>query len=128
MMKLAIITGCPILMQRWVWLRWKTLIFTLKKRGYWQKNMKIFSSPERSHFSESRKTEFLIIGLTSILFESEEERDRFLVESNSQGVMTRPVWRLMNRLRMFENCQKGPLGNAEWFEAKVVNLPSSIKL
>jgi len=64
--------------------------------------------------------------LNVILFDSLEERDLFLFESNSQGVMTRPVWRLMNKLRMFENSQKGSLINSEWFEERIVNIPSSV--
>ena len=39
--------------------------------------------------------------LNVIIFESHTDRDQFLEESNSQGVMTRPVWRLMNELIMF---------------------------
>lgn len=64
--------------------------------------------------------------LNVIIFESVNERDNFLKESNSQGVMTRPVWCLMNRLKMFENCQKGSLRNSEWLEKRIVNIPSSI--
>jgi perosamine synthetase len=64
--------------------------------------------------------------LNVIMLDSEEERDLFLTESNSQGVMTRPVWRLMNELPMFENCLKGSLVNSEWFEKRVVNIPSSV--
>ena len=66
--------------------------------------------------------------LNAILFETEDERDHFLTESNNQGVMTRPVWRLMNKLPMFENCQCGDLSNAEWLEKRVVNIPSSVIL
>lgn len=66
--------------------------------------------------------------LNVILFDSKEERDVFLTESNLQGVMTRPVWRLMNKLPMFENCQCGELSNAEWLEKRIVNIPSSVIL
>ena len=65
--------------------------------------------------------------LNVIIFESEEDRNQFLIESNSQGVMTRPAWRLMNKLPMFENCQKGSLANSEWLEERIVNIPSSVK-
>jgi LmbE family N-acetylglucosaminyl deacetylase len=40
--------------------------------------------------------------------------------------VTRPVWRLMNKLPMFEECQTSDLSNSEWLEDRVVNLPSSI--
>jgi perosamine synthetase len=66
--------------------------------------------------------------LNVILLDSEAERDIFLTESNGQRVMTRPAWRLMNKLPMFENCQHGDLSNSEWLEKRIVNIPSSVKL
>jgi aminotransferase in exopolysaccharide biosynthesis len=66
--------------------------------------------------------------LNVVLLDSETERDIFLRESNDQKVMTRPVWRLMNRLTMFRDSQCGDLSNAYWFEKRVVNIPSSVKI
>jgi len=64
--------------------------------------------------------------LNAVICESYGQRDALLKATNEQGVMTRPVWALMNRLPMYEHCRKGDLSNAEWLEARVVNLPSSI--
>ncbi len=66
--------------------------------------------------------------LNVIILESKAERDLFLTESNSQGVMTRPIWKLMNELPMFENCQCSDLTNSEWLADRVVNIPSSVIL
>jgi len=55
------------------------------------------------------------------------ERDSFLEASNSCGVMTRPVWRLMNNLQMYKNCQVSNLDNAEFLEARIVNIPSGYR-
>ena len=52
----------------------------------------------------------------------------FLQETNDNGVMTRPIWELMNRLPMFENCQHDRLENTLWFADRVVNIPSSVRL
>jgi len=52
----------------------------------------------------------------------------FLQETNDNGVMTRPIWELMNRLPMFENCQHDSLVNTIWFADRVVNIPSSVRL
>jgi perosamine synthetase len=41
--------------------------------------------------------------------------------------MTRPIWRLMNNLKMFKNSQTDNLTNAKWLENKVVNIPSGVK-
>ena len=64
--------------------------------------------------------------LNAIICPSKEARDAILQETNQKGVMTRPVWRLMNRLPMFENALRGDLTVSEWVEARLVNLPSSV--
>jgi perosamine synthetase len=64
--------------------------------------------------------------LNAIVLDSEHERDEFLQYSNSRDVMTRPVWRLMSRLPMFQDCLHDGLENSRWLEARVVNLPSSV--
>ena len=66
--------------------------------------------------------------LNSIIFESKKQRDKFLNETNSQGVMTRPIWTLMSKLPMFEYAQCGDLTNSKWLEERVVNIPSSVIL
>ena len=64
--------------------------------------------------------------LNCILLPDEKERDAFLKYTNENGVMTRPAWRLMNKLPMFQDCQTDGLLNAQWLEKKLVNLPSSV--
>jgi len=64
--------------------------------------------------------------LNCILFENKQQRDNFLKFSNDAGVMTRPVWRLMNKLEMFKDCQAGDLNNAGELEERLVNVPSSV--
>lgn len=65
--------------------------------------------------------------LNTVLFADRDEQQKFLIESNNSKVMTRPIWRLMNRLPMYENCQRGDISNAEWLEERVVNIPSSVR-
>jgi perosamine synthetase len=64
--------------------------------------------------------------LNAVILKDEKQRDLFLEETNSKGVMTRPIWTLMNKLTMFQNAQCGELTNAEWLEKRVVNIPSSV--
>jgi perosamine synthetase len=66
--------------------------------------------------------------LNSILLKNKQQRDEFLDETNSNGVMTRPIWTLMNKLPMFECAQCGNLKNSEWLEDRIVNIPSSMIL
>lgn len=64
--------------------------------------------------------------LNAVILENREERNKFLECTNDNGVMTRPIWTLMNKLEMFKECQCTDLSNAEWLEDRVVNIPSSV--
>jgi len=64
--------------------------------------------------------------LNSIVVESREARDAFLEATNEQGVMTRPIWRLMSELPMYADCQHDGLEVSKWLEERVVCLPSSV--
>ncbi|MBN2703862.1 MAG: LegC family aminotransferase [Pontiellaceae bacterium] len=66
--------------------------------------------------------------LNAVILSDRKERDAFLHATNDAGVMTRPIWRLMNELEMFKDCPRGPLDHAEWLEERVVNIPSSVRL
>lgn len=66
--------------------------------------------------------------LNAVLCEDKAHRDAILQETNKQGVMTRPIWNLMNKLIMYKNCQKGDLSKAEWLAERIVNLPSSVRI
>ena len=48
--------------------------------------------------------------------------------TNKNGIMTRPLWTLMNRLPMFKHAEFGNLKNSEWLYDRVVNIPSSVIL
>lgn len=64
--------------------------------------------------------------LNAVICDDLAHRESLLESTNKQGVMTRPIWTLMNHLEMYRNCMRGPLNNSEWLEARVVNLPSSV--
>ena len=64
--------------------------------------------------------------LNTIILDDKKHRDLFLNETNLQGIMTRPVWTLMNKLPMFKDSQCDILSNSEWLEKRVVNIPSSV--
>lgn len=66
--------------------------------------------------------------LNALILEDKQTRDIFLKELNEAGVMSRPIWRLMNDLTMFHDCQTSDLPNARWLEERVVNIPSSAKV
>ncbi len=66
--------------------------------------------------------------LNALLLNDKTEREEFLTYMNNNGVMSRPVWELMHRLPMFENCEKADLSNSEWIADRLVNIPSSVRL
>lgn len=66
--------------------------------------------------------------LNVVILKNKEAQLRFLEETNDNGVMTRPIWELMTRLPMFENCEHDGLENTIWFADRVVNIPSSVRL
>ena len=88
----------------------------------------------RQHFADIPEVNFIIepafsksnYWLNALLFSEPSEAARFLEKSNAGGVMTRPVWRLMNQLEMFETCECMPVENAEWLVDRLVNLPSGV--
>lgn len=63
--------------------------------------------------------------LNVIITKDRAQRDEILEYTNEHGVMTRPIWELMNRLLMFSDCQTDSLENSIWFADRVVNIPSS---
>ena len=64
--------------------------------------------------------------LNAIILNDREERDKLLEYANGKGIMCRPIWRLMNKLKMYKHCQSDHLQNSIWLEDRVVNLPSSV--
>lgn len=63
--------------------------------------------------------------LNAIICPDSVSRDELLKVTNAAGVMTRPIWKLMHRLPMFEHALRDDLVVSEWFEGHLVNLPSS---
>ncbi|HWP50921.1 MAG TPA: LegC family aminotransferase [Clostridia bacterium] len=52
-------------------------------------------------------------------------RDEILAQTNDAGLMTRPVWALMNKLTIFQECPHMDLSTAEKLERCIINIPSS---
>ena len=55
-------------------------------------------------------------------------RDELLERTNSNGIMTRPIWKLMNTLEMFKECPKMDLSVSESLEKRIINIPSGANL
>jgi len=99
--------------------------FIVAQRKLAQKYSEFFDSNEISFFREPENSKSNY-WLNVVILKDYKERDEFLEFTNNNGIMTRPVWELMSRLPMFEDCQSGDLSNAEWLVDRVVNIPSSV--
>ncbi len=65
--------------------------------------------------------------LCTIALDDVSCRDEFLKNTNAEGVMTRPAWKLMPELSIYSSCQSGSLENAKWLQNRIVNLPSGVR-
>jgi perosamine synthetase len=66
--------------------------------------------------------------LNAIIMNDRKERDAFLEFSNDNGVATRPIWRLMNKLDVYRHCQRDDLADSQWVEDRIVNIPSGVRV
>lgn len=83
--------------------------------------------PDIEFFVDSKDT-ISNYWLNAIILKDKKAQLEFLEQTNDNGVMTRPIWELMNRLPMFETCENDGLENTIWFADRVVNIPSSVRL
>ncbi len=65
--------------------------------------------------------------LNCLEFENLSERDSFLVETNKEGIMTRPIWTLSFLLPMYKDCWRDSQENATKLYERIVNIPSSVQ-
>ncbi len=99
----------------------------LEKRILAKKYQLFFQDKEIEFINEPFET-VANYWLNAIRLETLQERDMFLQETNDKGVMTRPLWKLMNQLPMFCNSETADLENSIWLADRVVNIPSSVKV
>lgn len=64
--------------------------------------------------------------LNAIMLPDRAAQQEFLEYTNDNGVMTRPIWELMNRLPMFKDAQTDGLANTEFLADRIVNIPSGV--
>ena len=101
--------------------------FIANKRNLANKYEVFFKSINYNFFKEPKDSKSNY-WLNSIIFKDKKGRDQFLEETNSNGVMTRPIWKLMNKIPMFKDAQCDDLKNSHWLDHRVVNIPSSATL
>jgi dTDP-4-amino-4,6-dideoxygalactose transaminase len=95
-----------------------------KKRRLAMHYKAFFAGSNYSFFDEpvDTKSNFW---LNVLVCPSLDSRNELIEKANTLGVMMRPIWQPMHKLPVFKDCPKGDLSNTEWFESRVVNIPSS---
>ncbi|MFK7160470.1 LegC family aminotransferase [Marinospirillum sp. MEB164] len=111
--------GCAQLEQLETFIRAKRALAEGYKAFFRGSSLQFITEPE-----ECRSNYWL----NAVICEDRKQRDDLLKNTNNEGVMTRPIWALMNHLPMYQHCRHDDLTNAKWLEERVVNLPSSVRL
>jgi aminotransferase in exopolysaccharide biosynthesis len=101
--------------------------FIINKRKLAKKYEVFFSNTDYKFFKEPKDSRSNY-WLNSIVLKDKYQRDKFLHETNSNGIMTRPVWKLMNKLPMYKNSQSDDLIDSNWLYERIVNIPSSVRI
>ncbi|NVO26951.1 LegC family aminotransferase [Donghicola sp. C2-DW-16] len=82
---------------------------------------RVFEAPD--HTSSNNWLIALILDASEIV-----SRDAVLTALNDAGYMSRPIWNLLHRQKIYEACPHGDLSVCEDLEKRIINVPSSAKL
>lgn len=102
--------------------------FIASKRETAAAYAEFFKGVDNIEFFVEPEDAFSNYWLNVVILKDKEAQLEFLQQTNDNKVMTRPIWELMNRLPMFENCENDGLKNTIWFADRVVNIPSSVRI
>jgi len=101
--------------------------FVASKRELACEYEKFFMTNENIDFIKEPNDSKSNYWLQAVLIKDANKRDEFLDFTNNNGIMTRPIWTLMNKLEIFRDSQCSDLMNAKYLEQRVVNISSSAK-
>ncbi len=65
--------------------------------------------------------------LNALILDNRAEREMFLKYTNDNKIQTRPVWTLLHKMTPYKDCPRTEMPIAEWFEDRIVNIPSSMR-
>jgi len=100
--------------------------FVESKRKLAKKYEDFFKNYDDMEFIKEPQNSKSNYWLQAIILKDIKKRDEFLEFTNKNGVMTRPVWKPINELDMFKDCQCDELKNSKYLEQRVVNISSSV--
>lgn len=100
--------------------------FIKSKRDLALKYESFFESNDDIDFIKEPANSTSNYWLQAVIVKDVQKRDEFLDFTNKNGIMTRPIWKLMNELEMFKDSQRTNLDNSKYLEQRVVNITSSV--
>lgn len=104
----------------------ESLDIFLKNKRKLANEYKTFFDSEGIKFRVENQESKANYWLMCIELDNINQRELFLKETNSSGIMTRPIWKSMDSLPMYKDCQKDGLENTKFLEERIVNIPSSV--
>lgn len=111
--------GCAQLEQMPVFLESKRQLFTSYAKAFEGiKGVSLMKEPSGTHSNYWLQTIMLSTP-------DPELREAVLQATNDAGIMTRPSWTLMHRLKPYQHCPRAPLPVSEDLEQQIINIPSS---
>ena len=63
--------------------------------------------------------------LNCLILKNKREKESFIKFTQENGIMTRPTWTPMHRLKIYQDSFKDNLENTDWISERLVNVPSS---
>lgn len=104
--------------------------FLQKKRTLAERYIKAFAGVAGVSFAAEPADCVSNYWLNAILLDRPDMalREDILEKTNAAGFMTRPAWRLMNRLPMYAGAPRMDLSVADDIEARLINIPSGAGL
>jgi len=85
-----------------------------------------FSKQDGVRFFDGYKSAESNHWLNAIVFDDPSKQQEFLIYSNENNVMTRPIWKPMHLLDIYKECLATEMPYTEYFYNRVVNIPSGV--
>jgi perosamine synthetase len=100
------------------------------KRALANHYKQVFDTVDGVTFFEERDFAKSNYWLNAIILDKEfvYERDRVLLALNNEGIMSRPVWKPLHQLKMYQHSPRMDLSTTENLANRLINIPSSAKL
>ncbi len=98
------------------------------KRGLAERYASAFANVDGVRFVTELEDATSNYWLNALMLDDASDREAVLEATNDAGLMTRPVWRLISSLPIYNHCPSMDLSTALRIEGRLINIPSSASL